>query len=167
MSEHNITLGDLDGLGLEEFDPAEYITSDEAAAAYVTQALETNDAAIFAAAVGDIARARGMTEIANKSGLAREGLYKALRPNSQPRMETMTRVLGALGIRLVAEVIPATERVMPTSDMEMKPEPARKTTPRGAIAQARAAAKPRSAPATTAAPAKKQAAKRSTRLVDA
>lgn len=107
MTEHNITLSDLEGLDLEDFDPAEYITSDEAAAAYITQALATNDAAIFAAAIGDIARARGMSEIAKAAGLGRESLYKALRPNSQPRMETMTRVLGALGVRLVAEVIGA------------------------------------------------------------
>ena len=105
MTEHNITLSDLEGLDLQDFDPAEYITSDEAAAAYITQALATNDAAIFAAAIGDIARARGMTEIAKAAGLGRESLYKALRPNSQPRMETMTRVLGALGVRLVAEVV--------------------------------------------------------------
>ena len=94
MTEHNIKLFDLEGLDLEDFDPAEYITSDEAAAAYITQALETNDAAIFAAAIGDIARARGMSDIAKAAGLGRESLYKALRPNSQPRMETMTRVLG-------------------------------------------------------------------------
>ncbi|MED5615785.1 addiction module antidote protein [Janthinobacterium sp. P210005] len=111
MTEHNIKLSDLEGLDLEDFDPAEYITSDEAAAAYITQALETNDAAIFAAAIGDIARARGMAEIAKAAGLGRESLYKALRPNSQPRMETMTRVLGALGVRLVAEVIGSGETV--------------------------------------------------------
>lgn len=64
MTEHNITLSDLEELDLEDFDPAEYITSDEAAAAYITQALATNDAAIFAAAIGDIARARGMSDIA-------------------------------------------------------------------------------------------------------
>lgn len=94
MTEHNITLSDLEKLDLEDFDPAEYITSDEAAATYITQALATNDAAIFAAAIGDIARARGMSDIAKAAGLGRESLYKALRPNSQPRMETMTRVLG-------------------------------------------------------------------------
>ena len=86
MTEHNITLSDLEGLDLEDFDPAEYITSDEAAAAYITQALATNDAAIFAADIGDIARARGMSEIAKAAGLGRESLYKALRPNSLPRM---------------------------------------------------------------------------------
>lgn len=113
MAEHNIILAGLGGLGLEDFDPAEYITSDEAAAAYLTEALATNDAAIFASAVGDVARARGMAKIARLSGLAREGLYKALRADSQPRMETLTRVLGALGIRLKAEVIPADERKGP------------------------------------------------------
>jgi probable addiction module antidote protein len=115
MPERNITLADLEGLGLVEFDPAEYITSDEAAAAYITQALETNDAAVFAAAVGDVARARGMAEIARASGLAREGLYKALRPNSQPRMETITRVLSAMNVRLKAEVIPVAERALDVS----------------------------------------------------
>lgn len=106
MAEHNIKLSDLQDVGLEDFDPAEYISSDEAAAAYLTQALEANDVAIFAAAVGDVARARGMAEVAKSSGLAREGLYKALRPNSQPRMETIIRVLRALNVRLVAQVIP-------------------------------------------------------------
>lgn len=61
-SEHNITLADLDGLGLEDFDPAEYITSDEAAAAYLTEALAANNAAVFASAVGVVARARGIAE---------------------------------------------------------------------------------------------------------
>ena len=108
-NKYGIKLADLDGLALEEFDPADYIASDEAAAAYITEALQTNDAAIFAAAVGDVARARGMSDIAKKSGLAREGLYKALRPDSQPRMETMTRVLQAMNVRLVAQVIPPYE----------------------------------------------------------
>ena len=108
MPIENITPADLEGLGLEEFDPAEYIASNEAAAAYLTEALASNNAAVFASAVGDVARARGMTEIAKLSGLARESLYKALRPNSQPRMETLTRVLAALDVRLVAEAIPKT-----------------------------------------------------------
>lgn len=108
-TKHGIKLTDLAGLALEDFDPAEYIASDEAAAVYLTEALQANDAAMFAAAVGDVARARGMSEIAKKSGLAREGLYKALRPDSQPRMETMTRVLQAMNVRLVAQVIPPYE----------------------------------------------------------
>lgn len=110
MSEHELMLSDLEGLDIDDFDAAEYIGDEQAVAAYLTEALEANDASLFAAAVGNVARARGMTEIARASGLAREGLYKALRPNSQPRMETITRVLGALGVRLVAEVIPIAER---------------------------------------------------------
>lgn len=109
MAKQNITLADLESLGLEDFDPAEYITSDEAAAAYLTEALAANDAALFASAVGVVARARGMAEIARLSGLAREGIYKALRADSQPRMETLIRILAALGVRLKAEVIPAGE----------------------------------------------------------
>jgi probable addiction module antidote protein len=54
-------------------------------------------------ALGDIARARGMTEIAKASGLAREALYKALKPDAQPRFDTIARVCKALGVRLVAQ----------------------------------------------------------------
>lgn len=113
MSEHGLTLDDLDDPDIDGFDAAEFLVSEQAVAAYLTAALETNDASLLAAAVGNVARARGMAEIAKASGLAREGLYKALRPNSQPRLETITRVLGALGVRLVAEVIPLAERVVP------------------------------------------------------
>jgi len=66
--------------------------------------LEENDPALLAAALGDIARARGMTEIAKASGIGREALYKALRPNAQPRFDTIARVCGALGVKLVAQI---------------------------------------------------------------
>lgn len=110
MAEYGLTVSDLDGPDIDDFDSAEYLGSEQAVAAYLTAALDTNDASMLAAAIGDVARARGMADIAKASGLAREGLYKALRPNSQPRLETITRVLGALGVRLVAEVIPLSER---------------------------------------------------------
>ena len=61
----------------------------------------------FGAALGDIARARGMSEIAKVSGLTREVLYKALRPDAQPRFDTISRVCGALGVRLVAQAVHA------------------------------------------------------------
>lgn len=112
MSEHDLTLSDLEGLDIDDFDSAEYLGSEQAIAAYLTEALASNDASLLAVAIGNVARARGMTEIAKASGLAREGLYKALRPDSQPRMETITRVLRALGVRLVAEAIPVAERGM-------------------------------------------------------
>ncbi len=87
---------------LPEFDAAEYLDSKEAIAEYLTAMLEAGDPAMLAAALGDIARARGMTEIAEASGLSREALYKALRPNAHPRFDTISRVCKALGIRLVA-----------------------------------------------------------------
>jgi probable addiction module antidote protein len=88
---------------LPEFDAAEYLDSDEAIADYLTQVLAENDGSLLAAALGDIARARGMSQIAASTGLAREALYKALRPGAQPRFDTVSRVCAALGVRLVAE----------------------------------------------------------------
>jgi probable addiction module antidote protein len=89
------------------FDAAEYLTSDEEVAAYLTTILEENDAALLAAALGDIARARGMTQVAKDSGITREALYKALRPGSAPRFDTVSRVCAALGVRLVAQPMEA------------------------------------------------------------
>ena len=91
---------------LPDFDPGEYLGSEQAVAEYLAVVLEDNDASLLAAALGDIARARGMSEIAKQSGLTREALYKALRPNAQPRFDTISRVCAALGVRLVAQVGP-------------------------------------------------------------
>ena len=88
---------------LPEFDAAEYLDSEEAVAQYLTAMMEDGDPAMLAAALGDIARARGMAEIAKSSGLTREALYKALRADAQPRFETIQRVCAALGVRLVAQ----------------------------------------------------------------
>jgi probable addiction module antidote protein len=87
---------------LPEFDASQYLDSDEAVAAYLNDILQANDSALLAAALGDIARARGMADIARGAGLTREALYKALRPHTQPRFETVQRVCAALGVRLVA-----------------------------------------------------------------
>jgi len=89
------------------FDAAEYLTSDEEVATYLTTILEENDAALLAAALGDIARARGMTQVAKDSGITREALYKALRPGRAPRFDTVSRVCAALGVRLVAQPLEA------------------------------------------------------------
>lgn len=88
---------------LPNFDMAEHLDNDQAISEYLTIVMEENDTAELAKALGTIARARGMTEIAAKSGLAREAIYKALRPNSQPRFETINRVCHALGMKLVAQ----------------------------------------------------------------
>jgi probable addiction module antidote protein len=90
---------------LRTFDPAEYLDGDEAVAEYLTSILEENDPEMLAVALGDIARARGMSDIARSTGLAREALYKALRPGAQPRFETVARVCAALGVKLVAEPV--------------------------------------------------------------
>jgi len=90
---------------LPEFDAAEYLNSEEDVAAYLTSILEENDPALLAAALGDIARSRGMTQVAKDSGIAREALYKALRPGSEPRFDTVNRVCAALGVRLVAQTV--------------------------------------------------------------
>lgn len=92
---------------LPDFDAAEYLDSEQAIAEYLTVVLEDGDAALLAAALGDIARARGMSEIAKQSGLTREALYKALRPNAHPRFDTISRVCAALGVRLVAQPVHA------------------------------------------------------------
>ena len=88
---------------LPTFDMAEHLKSDGDVAAYLTLVLEEDDPAELAHALGVIARARGMGEIASASGMTREALYKALRPGSQPRFDTIRRVCGALGVRLVAQ----------------------------------------------------------------
>ena len=88
---------------LAEFDAAQYLDSEDSIAAFLTDILAANDAGLLAEALGDIARARGMTEIAKSAGISREALYKALRPGSAPRFDTVNRVCTALGVRLVAK----------------------------------------------------------------
>ena len=93
---------------LPDFDIAEHLDSEQAMAEYLTVVLEENDPAALAGALGSIARARGMSEIAKASGLTREALYRALRPDAQPRFYTISRVCAALGVKLVAHaVVPA------------------------------------------------------------
>lgn len=90
---------------LPEFDMAEHLPDEQAVAEYLTVVLEENDPAALAEALGTIARARGMTEIAKSSGITREALYKALRPDAHPRFDTISKVCTALGVRLVAQPI--------------------------------------------------------------
>jgi probable addiction module antidote protein len=85
------------------FDMANYLDSDEAVAEYLTQVLADGDSAELVRALGHVARARGMTQIAKDSGLGRESLYKALKPGASPRFDTINRVCAALGVRLVAQ----------------------------------------------------------------
>ena len=87
------------------FDSAKFLTDNEAVAAYLSDMLEEGDASVLAHALGNIARARGMAQIAEDAGIGREALYKALRPGAQPRFDTISRVCGALGVRLVAQPV--------------------------------------------------------------
>jgi probable addiction module antidote protein len=88
---------------LAEFDSAAYLTSEVAIAAYLTDIIEANDSALLADALGTIARARGMTGVASETGIGRTALYKALRPGSAPRFETINKVCHALGVKLVVQ----------------------------------------------------------------
>lgn len=88
---------------LPEFDVSKYLNDETSIAEYLTMVIEQNDPALLAATLGDIAKARGMTEIAKSTGLAREALYKALRADAQPRFDTVSKVCAALGVKLVAE----------------------------------------------------------------
>lgn len=86
------------------WDIVESLDNDERIAAYLEAALEENDAPLIAAALGDIARAKGMSEIARQTGLGRESLYKALSPEGNPEFSTVLKVIRALGLRLHASI---------------------------------------------------------------
>lgn len=88
---------------LSTFDMAEALNTEEDIANYLTLVLEEGDMSEFNHALNVVARARGMTAVAEQSGLTREALYKALRPESQPRFDTIYRICKALGVRLVAQ----------------------------------------------------------------
>lgn len=84
------------------WDPAEHLTTQEEVVAYLEAALEDGDSQLIAAVLGDIARSKGMTDLARRTGLGRESLYKALSPNGNPEFATVLKVVRALGIRLHA-----------------------------------------------------------------
>lgn len=84
------------------WDVSEHLNTPEAINEYLTAALEDGNSDLLIAALGDIARAKGMTQLAKETGLARESLYKALTPSSKPRFDTIMRVMHGLGIHLAA-----------------------------------------------------------------
>ena len=83
-----------------DFDVSEYLDNEELIAEYLSAALEDKNPEVFVAAIGHIAKARGMSEIAKKSGLGRESLYKAFAPGAKPRYETVQKVLNSLGVKV-------------------------------------------------------------------
>ena len=100
MREHNVPK-----TRTKRWDAAAHLDSDDAMAAYLEAALEDGDPGLVTAALGDIARAKGMSRIARRAGLGRESLYKALSPGGNPGIATVLRVVEALGLKLRA--IPA------------------------------------------------------------
>lgn len=84
------------------FDAADYLDNEETIAEYITAALEDPNPDVFLTAVRDVARARGMAQLAKDAGLGRESLYKALTPGAKPRYDTMLKLLHALGVKLSA-----------------------------------------------------------------
>ncbi len=87
---------------LVAFDAARYLDNDEAIAEYMTAVLEQNDTDLLILALADVARAKGMAQVAKDAGLGRESLYKALAPGAKPRFDTVMRVARALGVKFTA-----------------------------------------------------------------
>ena len=85
---------------LKTFDAVDFLDTDEALIEYLNAALEERDPAFFAKAVGDVARAKGMTAVAEATGLGRQSLYRALSSEGNPRLDTLFRVLDTLDLRL-------------------------------------------------------------------
>lgn len=86
------------------WDVAEHLKTEEDMAAYLEAALEDGDPKLVSAALGDIARAKGMTQIARETGLGRESLYKTLSPEGNPELATLLKIVHALGLQLHATV---------------------------------------------------------------
>ena len=90
-------------LKLAAFDAARFLDDDEAIAEYMTAVLETNDPDLLLLALSDVARAKGMAQVARDAGLSRESLYKALSGERSPGFDTILKVMGALGLQLHAK----------------------------------------------------------------
>ena len=97
------------------YDVAEHLRTQEEMAAYLEACMEEadGDAALIAKALGDIARAKGMSKVACDAGLSRESLYKALSGERNPTLDTVLRVVGALGLKLRAEAVPDSDATEP------------------------------------------------------
>lgn len=83
----------------KKWDASEYLETEADIAAYLNAALEDGDASVIAAALGDIARAKGMTQLAKETGITRDGLYKALSPTGNPSFDTVQKVIKAFGLK--------------------------------------------------------------------
>ncbi|RBP30088.1 putative addiction module antidote protein [Marinobacter pelagius] len=109
--------------GVRPFDAAEYLDDDEVIGAYLSEILADGDMDELLEALGEVARARGMTRLAEDTGLGRESLYKALTPGAKPRFDTINRILKGLGINLRAEPVEpqVTRTAMATYTRDRRP----------------------------------------------
>ncbi|MBE0505511.1 MAG: putative addiction module antidote protein [Marinospirillum sp.] len=87
---------------LAQFDAAEYLDNEEVIAEYLNTALEDENPDVFLVAISDVAKSRGMAQLAKDTGLGRESLYKALAPGAKPRYDTILKLIRALGVELHA-----------------------------------------------------------------
>jgi probable addiction module antidote protein len=85
---------------VKDFDASAFLDDEELIAEYLTAALEDENSEVFLTAVGNVAKARGMSAIAESTGLGRESLYKAIAPGAKPRYDTVLKVLHSLGVKL-------------------------------------------------------------------
>jgi probable addiction module antidote protein len=99
--------------GYTAFDAADYLKDEEVIAEYLTAALEDPNPEVFLLAVRDVARARGMAELASNIGVGRESLYKALAPGAKPRYDTILKVMKGFGVQLLASPSVRTVKVRP------------------------------------------------------
>lgn len=96
---------------ITDFDPATYLDNDEVIAEYLTAVLEEDDPDLLLTALANVAKARGMTQIAKDTGLGRESLYKALAPGAKPRFDTILKILRSLKVKLAAiPVVPTVKK---------------------------------------------------------
>lgn len=95
---------------LKPFDAADYLENDAIVSEYLNAALEDENPSVFLQAIADVAKARGMSQLAKDTGLGRESLYKALAPGAKPRYDTVMKLVKALGVELHATTMHASQR---------------------------------------------------------
>ncbi|BCS57988.1 transcriptional regulator [Adlercreutzia equolifaciens subsp. celatus] len=89
------------------WDAADYLETEADIAAYLNAAFEDGDTSVIAAALGDVARAKGMTQLSKETGITRDGLYKALSPAGNPSLDTVQKVVRAFGLKLDVSAVSA------------------------------------------------------------
>jgi probable addiction module antidote protein len=125
---------------LRKFDASRYLDTEESVAAYLAEALETNDADFISEAISTVARARGMTQLAKTSGVSREQLYRSFGSGANPTLKTVLRVLEAMNVTLTAT--PATAKCTVKGKVaSARKAPAKEAAAKRAVARKKSSAK--------------------------